>query len=287
MINNELKIIIVLYNSSDLIFKCLEKLVNFKVIVVDNGKNDLLIKKIKLFSNIEKIISQNKNIGFGNAINFAFKDIDTSFFLILNPDIILDEASILELLKTSKENKNCAISAPFIPTDKDGYGIFPEKGKGVSRNTYQEDCSKSLENIKPEADLCVDVAKGCALLMNSEHFKNIGMFDRKYFLFWEEVDLCRKFREKKLSVIITPKAIGIHKEGNSSKNDISTFITRIYHSELSPLIYFAVKKFTPSIYWKMTKYIFRTLSYLFILNFKKSFINFLKFSAIFNYIFFK
>ena len=133
----------------------------------------------------------------------------------------------------------------------------------------------------------MDVAKGCALLMNSEHFKNIGMFDRKYFLFWEEVDLCRKFREKKLSVIINPKAIGIHKEGNSSKNDISTFITRIYHSELSPLIYFAVKKFTPSIYWKMTKYIFRTLSYLFILNFKKSFINFLKFLAIFNYIFFK
>ena len=84
MINNELKIIIVLYNSSDLIFKCLEKLVNFKIIVVDNGKNDLLIKKIKFFSNIEKIITKNKNIGFGNAINFAFKDIDTSFFLILN-----------------------------------------------------------------------------------------------------------------------------------------------------------------------------------------------------------
>ena len=107
------------------------------------------------------------------------------------------------------------------------------------------------------------------------------------FLFWEEVDLCRKFREKRLSVIINPKAIGIHEEGNSSKNDISTFITRIYHSELSPLIYFAVKKFTPSIYWKMTKYIFRTFSYLFILNFKKSFKNFLKFLAIFNYIFFK
>ena len=111
-------------------------------------------------------------------------------------------------------------------------------------------------------NLCVDVAKGCALLMNSEHFKNIGMFDRKYFLFWEEVDLCRKFREKKLSVIINPKAIGIHKEGNSSKNDISTFITRIYHSELSPLIYFAVKKFTPSIYWKMTKYIFQGVGHL-------------------------
>ena len=287
MINNELKIIIVLYNSSDLIFKCLEKLVNFKIVVVDNGKNDHLIKRIKLFSNIEKIITQNKNIGFGNAINFAFKDIDTSFFLILNPDIILDETSILELLKTLKENKNCAISAPFVPTDKDSYGIFPEKGKGVPRNAYQEDCSKSLENIKPEADLCVDVAKGCALLINSEHFKNIAMFDQNYFLFWEEVDLCRKFREKKLSVIVNPKAIGIHKEGGSSKNDISTFITRVYHSELSPLIYFAVKKFTPSIYWKMTKYIFIILYYLFIFNFKKFFKNFLKLLAIFNYIFFK
>ena len=68
MINNELKIIIVLYNSSDLIFKCLEKLVDFKIIVVDNGKNDHLIKKIKLFSNIEKIITQNKNISLRLSI---------------------------------------------------------------------------------------------------------------------------------------------------------------------------------------------------------------------------
>ena len=285
--NNDLKIIIVLFNSSNLIFECLEQLKNFKIIIVDNGKNEHLLKKIRLFSNIEKIVTKNKNIGFGNAVNFAFEKINTKFFLILNPDIILDEASILTLLKTMKENTNCAIASPFVPTDKDSYGNFPEKGKGVPRNKYQQNCSKTLENIKPEGNLCVDVAKGCSLLINTEHFKNIGMFNQKYFLFWEEIDLCKKFREKKLSVIINPNSIGAHEQGNSTKNDLLSFITRVYHSELSPLIYFNVMKLSPTIYWKMIKYIFRTLSYLFIFNFKKSFMNLLKFLATLNYIFFK
>ena len=75
--NNDLKIIIVLFNSSNLIFKCLEQLKNFKIIIVDNGKNEHLLKKIRLFSNIEKIVTKNKNIGFGNAVNFAFEKINT------------------------------------------------------------------------------------------------------------------------------------------------------------------------------------------------------------------
>jgi len=285
--NKELKIIIILYNSSDLIFRCLKELNNFKIIIFDNGNNEHIIKRIKSYSNIEKIISINKNIGFGNAVNFAFKEVDTKFFLLLNPDIILDESSILKLLKTSKENKNCAISAPYIPTDNDGYGIFPEKGKNLERTFDQKKCSKNLENIKPDSEFCVDVSKGCALLINSHHFESVGMFDKRYFLFWEEIDLCRKFREKKLSVIVNPSAIANHENGNSSKNDLKTFITKTYHSELSPLIYFKVKKFTFNIYWKIIKYIFRSITYLMIFNYKKSSKNFLKFLANINYIILK
>ncbi len=197
-INKDLTIIIVLYNSSKLIFDCLKELSNFKIIVVDNGKNNHLIDEIKKFQNIEKIISKNKNIGFGNAVNFAFEEIVTEYFLVLNPDIVIKENHVLELLKISQLDKNCAISAPYIPTDKDGYGIFPEKGKNVSRNLLEEKCSKNLENLLPDEIFCADVAKGCALLINSKHFKDVGMFSKEYFLFWEEIDLCRKFRKKKI-----------------------------------------------------------------------------------------
>ena len=51
-------------------------------------------------------------------VNFAFSYIKTEHFLVLNPDLIIDERSIKELLKTAQEDKNCAISAPLILTDR-------------------------------------------------------------------------------------------------------------------------------------------------------------------------
>ena len=108
-INDKITIIIVLYNSTDLIFDCLKSLKKFKIIIVDNGKSSKQIEKIKKNQNI-KIISKNKNLGFGNAINFAFEFIKTDF-LILNPDIKIDEDAILRLCNTALIYENCAIAA--------------------------------------------------------------------------------------------------------------------------------------------------------------------------------
>ena len=59
-LNKDLTIIIVLYNSSDLIFSCLEKLINFEIIIVDNGKNDHVINRLKNYKNIIKIVSKKR-----------------------------------------------------------------------------------------------------------------------------------------------------------------------------------------------------------------------------------
>ncbi len=285
-LNKDLTIVIILYDSSDLIFKCLEKLCNFKILIVDNGRNDSVLERLKKNINIEKIISKNKNLGFGNGVNFAFNFIKTDYFLVLNPDVIIDENSIKELLIIQQEDKNCAISAPLILPDKDGYGTLPEKWKILTKNSFHKEKLLLYQNIKPSGNICVDVAKGCALLINSKHFKDVKMFSKEYFLFWEEVDLCRKFLNKKLSIIICPKATAYHEAGSSVKNNIRKFAIRTFHSEKSPLYYFKVKRFTISIYYKMLKYLFRTISYLLIFNFKNSLKNLIKLFAIISYIIF-
>ena len=94
----------------------------------------------------------------------------------------------------------------------------------------------------PKDEICVDVTKGCALMINSKYFKEVDMFSKEYFLFWEEIDLCRKFLNKKLSIIVNPLAEAYHNQGKSSKiNYVNQFI-RFYHNELSPLYYFDIKK---------------------------------------------
>ena len=86
-LNNKITIIIVAYNSTNLIFECLKNLVNFNIIIVDN-KNDIkIIDRLKEYKNV-LMITKNNNLGFGNAINFAFEHVTTEYFLILNPDKI-------------------------------------------------------------------------------------------------------------------------------------------------------------------------------------------------------
>jgi GT2 family glycosyltransferase len=284
--NKELTIIIVLYNSTDVVFECLQSLANFNIIIVDNGKNEKILKKLNNYINIIKIIDAKKNLGFGNGINLAFNNISTKYFLVLNPDVILNENSIIELLKISKENLNCAISAPYISTDNDGYSMLPEYGKSIDRDTEQHKSSEMLNNLKPSGNFCAQVTKGCVLLINSKHFKDVGMFTKEYFLFWEEVDLCRKFLKKKLSVIISSKALAFHKEGTSAKKTLLVYITRIYHSEKSPLYYYKAKKNSKSMYLLLMKYSFRSITYLCIFNFKNSLKNIIKLSANLSYIFF-
>ena len=283
-IYNEITIITVLYNSSEIVESFFDSLKNFKIIAVDNGRNERILNKIQNYKNIQ-VISKNKNLGYGRAINFAFENVSTNFFLVLNPDLSIDVNSIENMLNVLNKYSDCGIVAPMTLPDKDFYGAFPERNL---KNVDSSSAIKSRElllNSKIEGELCVDVAKGCALLISAKHFENIGKFDEKYFLFWEEIDLCRKSRSKKTSVIITPKSKAHHNQGRSSKSNIQNFLTKTFHNEYSPLIYFNVQKFTTHHFKKIIKYLFRGFSYLLILNVKKSITNFVKLTANIRYFF--
>ena len=281
--NNRITVIIVLYNSSDLIFNCIKPLNNFNIIIVDNGKNSTYLEELEKKKNI-KIITKNKNLGYGCGINFAFEYVKTDFFLILNPDALINETEILKLLNTSEKYKNCAIAAPLNIPDEDSYGVLPEKRHLFEKNMPKNDSNRKLKEIKPDGEICVDVTKGCALLVNSKYFKEVDCFSEKYFLFWEEIDLCRKFLKKNLSIIVNPSSIAEHKQGKSSQFNLTNFCIRTYHHEISPLYYFDIRKNSLHIYKNMAKYLFRAISYFLILNVKNSLKNLLKLSANIKYI---
>ena len=285
-IYKKITIVIVLYNSTDLVLECFKSIKNFRIIVVDNGKNEKILKKIENDFNIEKIIISKKNVGFGKGVNSAIDYIQTDFFLMLNPDTTINKESIIGLYKTSLEYDPVA-SAPWVEDDKSCYGLFPENGKGIKRSNTEIKSAKLLNNKKPDGNCCVEVHKCCALLINKKKFLSVKMFNPKYFLFWEEIDLCRKFRNNKFSLVLNPECNMIHHEGNSVNDNIATYCIKTFNHECSPLIYFNVGKLNLNIYWKIIKYFFRTISYLLILNFKNSLKNFLKLLATINYILFK
>jgi len=280
-IYDEITIVTVLYNSAKIDESFFENLKNFKTIVVDNGKNEEILNKIKTFKNI-KIISKNKNLGYGGAVNFAFENITTKFFLLLNPDININENSINNLHNILSEHSDYGIVAPITYPDGDFYGVFPEKNL---KNLTMFQALKSrdlLSKTEIEGEICVDVVKW-ALLIKAKQFEEVGGFNEKLFLFWEEIDLCRRFRSKKISVIITPKSKAEHKQNKSSESNFQNFLIKTYYHEYSPLVYFNVQKFSFFYFKRMMKYLFRAISYLLILNLKKSLIYLLRLSASLKY----
>ena len=96
-------------------------------------------------------------------------------------------------------------------------------------------------------------------LANNKIIDQVGLFDEKYFLFWEDFDLCRKLRKLKIPIIKSSNSFAEHKVAKSTKNSLKTyFIIHKYHI-LSSYIYFGVDKKDKKLIKKLLLYIFSLL----------------------------
>ena len=286
--NSEITAIIVIFNVTNVIIKCLEQLKDIPVIIVDNGKsNQEIISKIKKFKNIKKYIKSKKNIGFARANNFAFKYVKTKFSLLINPDVEINYSEIQKLLEIFKKYPETGIVVPTLINNKneviDNLELLPEKGKSIQRNSFEQKISDQLYNTFIEGDSCIMYCWGAIMLVNNDVVKKIGLFDKKFFMYWEDYDLCRKLYSKKISIIKTSASSAHHLVSSSVKGSIlNFFLIQMYHV-FSSYHYFKVDKKSTHLSKKAALYLFRAIGYLFILNFKNSLRNLARLFAVIKY----
>lgn len=283
---NDVTAILVLYKSTEVIFNCLKNLNNIKIIIVDNGGNAQILTEIKRKYKLYKILEPKKNLGLGKASNLALKEINTKYTLSVNPDSVIKEKDIEILINCLDKYKSSAIAVPQIYNDNKifcGYGIFPEKGKGIARNEYEQNICNTLDNHSLSGDVCLDTAEASVMLLKNEIIKHIGFFDETYFMYWEDMELFRRLRQEKYSIILSSSAIAIHNKSQSVRRNYYTNFIINYNSELSPLIYFNINKKSFFLYRRLLIYSFRFFTYLLIFKIDKSFKNLAKSYAILIY----
>ena len=236
---NKITAIMVLYNVTDLVLKCLENLKNVKIIIADNGENDSqTIDKIKKNKNIIKYYKFKKNLGFGRAINFCFDRVETEFSLLIEPDVFINEIDIINLIKGFDKYPNAGILAPTLIDEKknfrDDLDNLPE----------QKQLEKHNENITNEFedDTCIFFCWAAILLLNNKIIKKTGLFNKKIFIFWEDFYLCRKLKEARIPIIKIFSSKAIHLEGASTKKNIKSKFIIYKNHILSSYIYFNVDK---------------------------------------------
>ena len=126
MKNEDISVIILLYNTRENLIKNFKNYKDFKVLILDQSNDLEFGRKIKkFFPKLQYYLSSNENKGFAKGINFLIKKVKTKYFLCTQPDIFINKKSILELKKTLIKNKNCIISVPKIL----GYKNYENKKK--------------------------------------------------------------------------------------------------------------------------------------------------------------
>ena len=281
----DITIIIVSYKSQKMIIRNLEIIKKFPTIIINNSRSDKFNTLIDDFKNI-KLITPDLNLGYGRANNLGVNQSKTPYFLIVNPDILLNEKLINTLYSTFlnyKDDIGVVGPALFDSNMKrrtNGSISHVKKIRGSK-------LSSSINNI-PEDNMCCDFLVGCCLFMKKDFFMELGGFDKDFFMYFEDNDLCDRIIKNGKTVVEVPSAKVIHLENSSSKkNSFQNYKLAIIH-KISEYIYLKKKISLIDLIIIITKhavdYLQRFIFNLLFFKFKKSIKNFLRLVSIFLYI---
>ena len=230
-ITNKITIIIVLYREDyKLLYKTLDKIREFKKILIDNSNNVDLKNKVEENFKVEKYILNKKNVGFSAGYNQGVKLCETEFSFILGPDCIIDTESIIKLYDKLTLNEDCFLttSTSYNENNQLTYagGLLPENGE------------KDFP-IKLEGDICVENTLGACMFFKKKDFIDIGLFDENFFIFFSDDDLCRKIKKKNKYIIQVFESKCIHSHGISKvKNIFEKIYLREHYYLLDKFYYF-------------------------------------------------
>ena len=240
--DNIVTIAIVTFHSSKIIEECLRRVgKKYKVLIIDNSYNEEIKRKIqKKYPNCKVVI--NKNNGYGASANLAGRLIKTKYIFFINPDVFVQKETIPQLILSAKLLKDKF--AALLPNENNKY--------------------KNYNDITE-----TNLIKSSSFFLNRKKFLNIGGFDKKIFLYFEEVDLSLRFNKINEKIYIIKNSLIKHLGAKSHDKEINfqIEICRNWHYMWS-LFYFKRKHNGVLIAYaitlpKLIKYIFKMCLFFF------------------------
>lgn len=242
-----LSIIIVNYNLATEIENCLISFfkkadnIEYEIIIVDNNSADknLLDVEKKFKSNNVQFYYLDKNVGFGQGCNYGFSKATGKYICFLNPDTIIKEDIFLPIINFFNTQKSVGIVGPkqyvkniFFDLSAGFYpNIFFELIHMLGIGVFFEGfITYLLTKFKRGKCFEVDWILGAAIFMRAEVFRMVNGFDKDYFMFSEEVDLCKRVSNLGLKIIYCPRLYLHHLGSISGKKNYSMYTIRTYSS---------------------------------------------------------
>ncbi len=226
----KVSVIIVNYNTKDLTKACIESVMNegskldFEVIVVDNNSKDGSVTELKKlwrkYKNL-KLIENKENSGFSKANNQGAREASGKYILLLNSDTVVKRFSFKKLIAFAEKKEDAGVvgarllnpdgslqaSCFYFPTIKNAIREYWLGQEGLFEK-YAPKGNKPVE---------VEALVGAAFLITPKALQKVGLLDERYFMYFEDVDYCRRVWEKGLKVYYLPEVRVLHYHGESGK----------------------------------------------------------------------
>jgi N-acetylglucosaminyl-diphospho-decaprenol L-rhamnosyltransferase len=250
--------VLVNYNAGDELRRALQSIADemqgqlWEAVVVDNASIDGSRMIADEFAPFASTIANTENVGFARAVNQGIAATAAPRVLIMNPDCRLVAGALAALSAELDQHEFCAIAGPRI-LNPDGSlqgsargdpdmltGLFGRTGllgrlmpgAALSRRNVVSDAAIRSGH----ASVVVDWLSGACILARRDALSKVNGFDERYFLYWEDADLCRRLRAAGYHVRYVPGATAIHRVGHSSRTARAAAI-RAFHA--SAYLYYA------------------------------------------------
>ena len=230
----DLSILIVNYNTQHLLAKLFDSLevasthLITQIIVVDNASNDNSVDWLQSHQKDFELIVNANNVGFGRANNQGLALAKGRYVLLLNTDAFIAENTLSKTFLYMEKNVQCGVlgvklvgrdgglqpSCRYFPTF---WNLFLERS-GLTRFFPKTQMVDDMEWGHDKSRSC-DWVPGCYYLIRREVIDEVGLFDPRYFLYYEEVDHCLATKKAGWEVHYFPHTSVVHLGGESAKSE--------------------------------------------------------------------
>lgn len=228
-------VIYVNYNSTSCLIQSIESLteegqtnLRLNIIAVDNFSDDNPRKLKDIFPEISLILNK-ENRGFGAAINQALPLCRSKYIILLNPDSLVSKGFLEESFEFMEQKRDVGIMGPMI-VNEDGTAqgsarAFPTPltalfGRNTLLTKLFPNNSITKANIlnlnRSDTSIEVDWVSGACMVVRREAMLAVGGFDERFFLYWEDADICHRLRANGWRVIYHARPMITHFVGKSS-----------------------------------------------------------------------
>ena len=199
------------------------------VIISDNASNDGTPEQAQALWPHAQVLPHPSNLGFGAANNRALERVSTPFAFLLNPDCEITTQALLALMDVAHEMPQAALLAPQL---------VGARGQAEVNYRWPHTLWTS-QGPAAEGPCCVGFVCGAAMLFRMHRFEPVGFFDERFFLYYEDDDLCLRLFNARRPMVLLPDIQAVHRSRGSVKgrSPLKSEYVRGFHHAQSKLIF--------------------------------------------------